>query len=450
MTHMDRLGIGAALFLVAAAAVAEPLYDADPTHLWNRLFESFYSRADIEYPGGWVAQSKPELIPKRMGPDILDPPLGIHPRFLLDEKPFRECDAVLDEFLHGHAERLIRDPLKRALLQRDLWAVFDLLQTEKEDYLRNYGDTPKEFTPEQQEHRAILSRKVATVIRRLALTRKEIESLPNTYRAAVRSGAFPAKVVDQAKANYLPDLQVTKSPWVEVFPARDSTHTQIVRGRSVFRVFLKPPEGKTGAEAFAGWLGPVQKGIEARKKQREGFYQNGDGSKQWVDAITQIPVGTQLLLLREMICLDEKQNLVPTRLVESVQLRVYLTSSLEAGRNKTQLFEEFDLHRAQLFRGKQGGLKATPADEPRVFGYMALGRLAVNEEGQILPLSPFPQNCFTCHVQHNGVPVVQSLGRPARVAKPDASVTREQTIQWKQQQEDFQSLLKLIREDAPQ
>jgi hypothetical protein len=194
----------------------------------------------------------------------------------------------------------------------------------------------------------------------------------------------------------------------------------------------------------------VQKGIEARKKQREGFYQNGDGSKQWVDAITQIPVGTQLLLLREMICLDEKQNLVPTRLVESVQLRVYLTSSLEAGRNKTQLFEEFDLHRAQLFRGKQGGLKATPADEPRVFGYMALGRLAVNEEGQILPLSPFPQNCFTCHVQHNGVPVVQSLGRPARVAKPDASVTREQTIQWKQQQEDFQSLLKLIREDAPQ
>jgi hypothetical protein len=29
--------------------------------------------------------------------------------------------AVLDEFISTHGERLVRDPLKRAWLQRDLW-----------------------------------------------------------------------------------------------------------------------------------------------------------------------------------------------------------------------------------------------------------------------------------------------------------------------------------------
>jgi hypothetical protein len=37
---------------------------------------------------------------------------------------------LLDELLHTDAENLIRDPVKRALLQRDLWAVFDWSATE--------------------------------------------------------------------------------------------------------------------------------------------------------------------------------------------------------------------------------------------------------------------------------------------------------------------------------
>jgi hypothetical protein len=31
--------------------------------------------------------------------------------------------AVLEEFIDGNGERLIEDPLKRAVLQRDLWWV---------------------------------------------------------------------------------------------------------------------------------------------------------------------------------------------------------------------------------------------------------------------------------------------------------------------------------------
>jgi hypothetical protein len=33
--------------------------------------------------------------------------------------------AMLDEFLDENGESLIEDPLKRAMLQLDLWALFD-------------------------------------------------------------------------------------------------------------------------------------------------------------------------------------------------------------------------------------------------------------------------------------------------------------------------------------
>src|SRR5947208_2747900 len=68
-------------------------YDNDPQHLWNRLHATFYQR-DVET----IYESK--LFP--VGPEILDPPLGIHPRSLLDDEPFTRSNAVLDEFLSTH------------------------------------------------------------------------------------------------------------------------------------------------------------------------------------------------------------------------------------------------------------------------------------------------------------------------------------------------------------
>src|SRR5947209_5849268 len=101
-----------------ARAAQEPppvsAYDPDPHHPWNRLFGAFYVH-DIEY-----ANTTSPFRPNSLGPDVLDPPLGIHPRFLLDQEPFDRCNAALDEFLTTHAEQLFHDPLRRAILQRDL------------------------------------------------------------------------------------------------------------------------------------------------------------------------------------------------------------------------------------------------------------------------------------------------------------------------------------------
>jgi hypothetical protein len=409
------------------------IYDADPNHLWNRLFTAFYVR-EIGYAH---STSDPALTPKRLGPDGLDPPLGRHAQFLLEDKPFRKCNAVLAEFLAQNGENLITAPLRRAVLQRDLWAVFDLLQETGPENFRNYGDEPPAYTTLQQERREILSRKIAIAMRRLALSRDNLENLPANYPLAIKSRQFPSDVASQAKADYLPaDLFSPPSSWEEVFPLRDKpfSHTRIVGGRSVFRVFLRPPKNEERPEKFRSWLKQVQEGVGDRKG---------------------VPVGSEFLLLREMVGIDQDLNLVPTRVVESVQLRVYVTDTAKEAES-SQLFEEFDMHRPLLFSGKQGGLKPTSEGEPRFFGYMALGRLAVNDEAQCLPLNRFPQNCFTCHVAFNerthqtepsGPPTLQSLDRPFSFGGPNVRYSATNTIHWKEEQKDFRRLRELWREN---
>lgn len=85
-------------------------YDPDPGHLWNRLHVCLLTR--------------PGRDGKTLGLDALDPHLFPTTKRLLEGPTHAEAVNLLDEFLAGgHA--LIRDPVKRAILQRDLWAVFD-------------------------------------------------------------------------------------------------------------------------------------------------------------------------------------------------------------------------------------------------------------------------------------------------------------------------------------
>jgi hypothetical protein len=70
------------------------IYDPDPNHLWNRLFAVFYRQkiANNSYDRnmtGWGMNRVGE--PHWIGPDVLDPPLGYHPKFLLEDEPFARC-----------------------------------------------------------------------------------------------------------------------------------------------------------------------------------------------------------------------------------------------------------------------------------------------------------------------------------------------------------------------
>src|SRR6516164_10907856 len=117
-------GLALACFLTSSGPPEPPaktasersLYHADPEHLWNRLHEALFVRVG---PDG-----------RTYGRDRLEPLLWLGSKHLLEEKSHQRAVALLEEFLKDNGEKLVEDPLKRAVLQRDLWLVFNWLEDE--------------------------------------------------------------------------------------------------------------------------------------------------------------------------------------------------------------------------------------------------------------------------------------------------------------------------------
>ena len=232
------------------------IYDADPDHIWNRVFRELYRR---------TAQGGTEY-----GSDELDPLLWWDTTYLLEDNSHQKAIDVLDEFLSTQTEGLIRDTLKRAIFQRDLWAVFDWLASQTEPY------------PAQRRDLEI---RLAKIIKRVALSKNAIGSLPDNYTLAVESGVFPSRVeVDHPETAFLPvDLFQPESAWV---PMRREggpiamTHTEAFPffGRSVFLVFVRSPNGRAETLDF----------IEALKNEP--------------NPVT--PIGSKVALVRQMLLID--------------------------------------------------------------------------------------------------------------------------------------------------
>jgi hypothetical protein len=418
---------------------ATAVYDPDPNHLWNRLFAAFYLR-EVE---------DMDSVSATRGPNVVDPPLGLHPRFLLDGAAFITCRDILAEFHKKRGHELISDPLKRAVLQRDLWAVFDVLQgVIPSNFFEGRGERAPTLTAEQEERRAALCRQIAQAIKALALPRSALDRLPNTYLLAVKSGAFSSRPVDQKSADYLPsDLEEADSPWLEIFPPESGPrmkegflHTEIVRGRSIFRVFAKGPTSPEGTGQFKQWLERMKKSLEARLGADSGFDSRGEEYRQWQGTMNMLPVGSQFVLLRRMACLDPEMNFVPTRVVESIQIRI---EGPHRKFNGDDIFEEFAFDRRLLFAGRQGGLQPVREGEPHAAAYYALGHLVSDEEGQVVQLGKFPSVCFICH----GTPV-QSFSFMSQAGQQDADKVGKRTLRWKMEQDDYTRLRDLASTQA--
>jgi hypothetical protein len=167
-------------------ASARSLYHADPEHLWNRLHQALFVRVG---PDG-----------RLYGQDRLEPLLWPQSKHLLEERSHTRAFALLKEFLKDKGEKLIDDPLKRAVLQRDLWLVFNWLEGKHGSFAE-----PSLKPEEVQAARERLRRWLAAVIGRLALTPDQIKKLPDNYAAAVTSGRFPKRFDPKhADKPYLP------------------------------------------------------------------------------------------------------------------------------------------------------------------------------------------------------------------------------------------------------
>lgn len=355
------------------------LYDADQRHIWNRLYRALYARTGSNG--------------REYGYDELDPLLWHGTKYLISEPTNRQVTVLLDEFLAAHSERLISDSLKKAIYQRDLWSIFD-------------WTTQADLGP--LENRRALQLRLARIMRRLALSEEQIRGLPDNYQDAVRSKKFAREYdVDRPEVPFLPpDLLQPNSQWVPLSaiggePVAPS-HTQAFSGRSVFLAFIRLPAGQDATLAYLKQLSGFQKPWIHVPRDFSSALPNPD--------LIQFPAGTQLALVRRMVLVDEKSNLVPTNLIESVQIRVHrsiprvIEEGLNTSRNEARTSldtYEFKLSRAKLFANDSGGLRSVSRDEKEFPLFQSHGIDLFEElkgpDQLERYLSPVLNSCASCH-----------------------------------------------------
>jgi len=364
-------------------------YDENPAHIWNRLYSALRVRED---PQGKV-----------YGEDSLDPMLWPRSQHLLSQPSHGIALRVLDEFLRTHAENLTKDVLKRAMLQRDLWAVFDWSVQQ----LQWTG------TPEYNNEKRELQSRLAELLSRLALTPEQIKALPDNYVQAVASGAFSAQYdKTHPQQPFLPpDLFDPRGPWVCIAVSPEfmeyggvaKSHVVGVSGRSVFLVFVQLPQGrKATLDYFRTLWDFPQPWAPDTPIADDASVTNPD--------LPSFPAGTKMALVRQMVLFDNQGKLVMSPITESVQIRVcreitharardFTGGFATMGLNSGQEFFEIRISRPLLFSGKQGGLRPTAYDEKEPPTFLTQGFDGIDgRPGQSSrSFGAVMQRCLECH-----------------------------------------------------
>jgi hypothetical protein len=396
-------------------------YDSNSSHLWNRLYAALLVREDRNG--------------HQYGEDSLDPFLWYETEYLLSQPSHQRALDVMDEFLQLHSEDQVRDPLKRAMLQRDLWAIFDWSV---------FQQSPGTQPAYEKEKRELQSR-LAQVLRRLALSPEQIKSLPDNYKQAVASGAF-ANEYDPVHADrdFLPpDLFDPHGPWVGITPSPESEagvakmHNFNFSGRSGFLVFVKLPGGHKATldyfQSLWNFPQPYVGGPNAASDQSEVN-----------PNLPSFPAGTQVALVRRMNLFDDQGNLATSSITESVQIRVYhsITNARERDftggadfivKNSGQDFYEFRLSRPLLFAGRNGGLRAVGRGEREFAIFQTKGGDPIEHP------SDKPQ------FESNAIPIVKTCawchsGAGVRSLNSRESLLRPNRMQMEPENSDYGSI----------
>ena len=326
---------------------------------------------------------------------------GTKPPFYSPSPSHSSAIRLLDEFLQSGGERLIVDPLKRAVFQHDLWALFDWLAAR----LDHHPDARK----------ALLSR-VARVIRRVALTQNQIEGLPDNYQQAVRSKAFASSFdpAQRERAFLPPDLTAGNGQWLAV-SANDPVAAQHASeiSHSSFSVKWHVPGGAPATLAYwkALWDHPEPYVIE--------FDHDGERRVTVNPALPAIPSGTQLALVRRMLLIDQRGVIVPSAVTENVQFRVL--------QQQGQHSSNSGWGARGCLPVQAGGLQAVAAGDLAFFTFSSHGidpfELPPDTARQRPP--KILEGCGNCHQQsRSSIHVVLSLRRllkPVLAARLESS-----------------------------
>jgi hypothetical protein len=427
------------------------IYDADRNHLWNRLFAAFYIR-----PSNLPAKAGEATVPRIEGGDYIDFLAWGGTEYWSTAETAGRLNPLLDEFLNSHGAKLIDDPLKKAVLQRDLWAAYDHLADLN---IRRVGSL------ETRQRRDGLCVKLARVIESLALSADTISKLPDTYAAAIKSGHFAEQQDFAANNNYLPTGLLTNADeWVEIDFFQPNTHEDLYdrfitlhareyKGRSYFRIFYRFPGGRKQLEAYLAKLNAI--GVDWRQAAQDGFILLKKDAPQFPD-------GTEFALVQFMLVLDDKLKPTPTKIVESVRHRIYRNTTGESKpETNTGLgmhVMEYTLKRRLLFdQLKQGGLERE-ADDASLYRVI-FQRPDTPDWGSDRRKTLF-QQCADCHTtpaaDKVGVQSVPSIvhmggfdaGAQPGIARPleskDAGVRGARVARWKSNHETYRRMLEQL------
>lgn len=413
-------------------SAADPIgliYDSEPTHLWNRLHRALWVRKDKDG--------------KEYGHDVLSPLIWSNSKFLVEGKSYRVALSVLDEFIRERGEQLINDLLKQAVLQHDLWAVFDATHKLK---------VPKDGPAFARVNQ--LRKRLAEAIRLLALDDKAINTLTDTYASATSSKVFAGDFDPLKPGNaFLPtDLLDPNGSWVCVrggFPGPSApAHVEAFGGRSPFLVFIRTPNGR---EATLRYLARLNRAAATTTSQ------------DWRPTMPQFPVGTAVTMVRHLTVIDKHGKIAVTPIVQSVQLRVYRQIGQSVNHLQAQSTFKFTLIRRQLFANVSGGLKLTPDKQTYVENatsflhqrYQGDRDLFEKKDSNTVQLLALKNSCVACHSCGGSGTVTSVLtfnphgwvdgadkmkSTDHRLSSTKLKREHQELIRWKQAQGDWKSL----------
>lgn len=348
---------------VAQASLEAEAKTADP---YDVLYDVIMVRKDSD----GNAYSKNEVGPLIYG----------RSKFPFDDETFPKLTAAMERFNALSQARIeAYGTVKRALLQRHLWAVFDA--TMPSDHKRAGYTDRRRATQEM----------LATLIRRVALTQAEIQALPDTLAATIKSGGFPQEHdrADRFKAFLPSGLDSKDSSWVCLGKAGnpDTDHAMIDRWRSTFLQFVRLPGGRKATLEYIKTI-----------NDREVF-----------------PVGTQFALIDQAFLISKEGKLVLSPIVNSIQLRAYLDvtmTDLQARPRAIVCVTELVMQPEQLKQGKFVMRALGPKDFR--FQTIAAGSggavdpLEGDSAAEARNLTPTLQGCVFCHERSRAG--VRSLG----------------------------------------
>jgi hypothetical protein len=285
-------------------------------------------------------------------------------------KTYKKFNAALDAFGALPRKKIeAYSDVKRALLQRHLWAVFDATTPHRNPQFRN-------VVRSHSANRAEAQKKLATLIRRLALTKAQILALPDTRAATVKSAGFPQRhdPKDPFKPFLPADLYAKESSWVCLGkvsrPVPAVHHSGTNQWRSAFLPFMRAPGGRK----------ETLKCIE-RHNNKKVF-----------------PVGTQFALITQTFLISDEGEMILSPLISEIQLRAYVIVNLsarEARPKATQCMAEFVMQPRQLMQGK-AVMKAVKPKERRFEPPTGNPKADPFETGYIAK-TPRLTTCIGCH-----------------------------------------------------